>query len=96
MILRPASGAAQKHLFYIRLRGARFAADGVAIERRIAPAENGQTFFASDFFHDAFADQALLLFDRQEHHADAVSARLGQRKIPARHIRGRRIREGSG
>src|SRR5271156_2852122 len=80
MVLGPASGPPEKHLFYIRLGGARFTADGVTVEGRIAPAKNGQTFFASDFFHDAFADQALLFFDRQEHHADAVSAWLGQRE----------------
>ena len=40
--MRPAScrlGAAQEHLFDIRLRGASLAADGVAIDGRVAPAQ---------------------------------------------------------
>ena len=47
---------------------------------RIAPAEHGETFFADDAFEDAFALQALVRFDGQKDHADAVLARRGKRK----------------
>ena len=60
------------------------AADRVAIHRRIAPPENRQAFLARDPLDNAFAEQALLRFHRQEYHADAVLARLRQREAQAR------------
>ncbi len=80
LIPGPAVCAAQKHLFDIGLHGARFSPDGVAVQRRVAPAEHGQALFAGDFLHHSLADQPLLALDRQEHHADAVRARLWQGK----------------
>jgi hypothetical protein len=54
--------------------------DGIAQDRRIPPAQYVQTFLAGDSFDDTFADQTLLGFHRQEHHADAVFAAVGKRE----------------
>ena len=75
---------AHEDLLDIRLRRARLPADRVAVHRRIAPAENRQPFFAGDALDDSFAQQPLLRLHRQEHHADAVGARLGQRETQLR------------
>ena len=72
------SGRGHKQLLDVRLRGARFAADGVAVHRRIAPAEDGQAFFLGDALEDAFALQAAVLVHGQKTHGHAISARLGQ------------------
>ena len=69
---------AHEDLLDIGLARARHAADRVAVDRRVAPAEHGQAFFADDALEDAFADQALRVLDRQEDHADAVLARRRQ------------------
>ncbi len=73
--------AAEEDLLDVRLRGARHAADGAALDRRIAPAQHGESFFLRDALEDAFAQQPLLRLHRQEHHADAVLA--GGRKREA-------------
>ena len=49
------AACADENLLDIRLRGARHAADGVAVDRRIAPAEDREPFFADDALEDAFA-----------------------------------------
>lgn len=71
-------GALQEYLFDIRLRGARLAAYGIAVNRRITPPQHGETFMARDPLHDALAQQPLLRFHGQEHHADTVSPGLRQ------------------
>ena len=70
--------AAHKQLLDVRLRGARFAADGVAIDRRVAPAEHRKAFFLGDALKDAFALQAAVLVHGKKAHGHAVSAGLGQ------------------
>ena len=70
--------AADEDLLDIGLRGARLAADGVAVDRRVAPAENRQALFLRNALEDAFALQAAVLVHRQEDHAHAVFAGLGQ------------------
>ena len=71
-------GLADEDLFDVGLSSASLAADGVAVGGSVAPAEDGETFLTGDAFDDAFADEALLGFHGQEHHADAVVARVGQ------------------
>ena len=66
--------AADEDLLDVRLRAARHAADGRAVDGRIAPAEHGQAFFAHDALHDAFALQARVRLHGQEGHAHAVLA----------------------
>ena len=70
-----APGAADEDLLDIGLRGARHAADGGAVDGRVAPAEHGEPFFADDALHDAFALQARVRLHGQERHAHAVLAR---------------------
>ena len=79
-VLGHALAAADEDLLDVRLRVARHAADGGAVDRRVAPAEHGETFFADDALDDAFALQALVRLHRQEHHADAVLAGRRQRE----------------
>ena len=43
-----------------------------------------QSFFLDDALDDSFGLQALMLFDRQEHHADAIFARRRQRETESR------------
>ena len=63
-----------KKLLDIRLRAARFAANRVAVDRRVAPAEHGQSLFLRDALEHALALQAAVLVHRQEDHGHAVSA----------------------
>jgi hypothetical protein len=65
-------------LLNIGLRGARHAADGIAVDRRVAPAEDGEAFLADDALQDAFTGQALMRLHGQERHADAIFAFGGQ------------------
>ena len=48
LVLRHSGRAANEDLLNVGLRGARDAADGVDIHRCVAPAQNGQPFFADD------------------------------------------------
>ena len=75
-----------ENLFDVRLRCARHAADRAAVDRRIPPAENTQPFFLDDALDDSLGLQALMLLDRQEHHADAVLARRRQRETERRRL----------
>ena len=78
------SGAAlDENLLDIGLRGAGQAADGVSIERRIAPAEHREPFFAGDALQDSFAENPFVAVDGQERHANAVFARSRQLKAQA-------------
>ncbi len=77
-MLRPFRPA-DEQLLNIGLRGARFAAHRVAVQRRIAPAENGQALLLRNAFEDSFALQAVVFFHRQKAHGHAIGARLGQR-----------------
>ena len=72
---------AEKELLDVGLRATSFAADGRAVTRRIAPAENIQTLFAHNPLEDAFALQAVLLFYGEKNHARRVLA--GSRKVEA-------------
>jgi len=73
-VLRHALGAADEDLFDIRLGSARHAADGGALDGRIAPAQDLEAFLANDALDDAFRDEPLLALDREKNHADAVLA----------------------
>jgi hypothetical protein len=70
-------------LLYVGLRSARQAADGVAVDGRVAPAEDGQALLTRNFFDDPFADQAVLRVDRKKNHADAIFTRQRQRETQA-------------
>ena len=72
-------------LLDVGLRSARHAADGRAVDGRVAPAEHGEAFFADDALEDAFALQARLRLHRQEGHAHAVFAggRQGEAELGA-------------
>ena len=72
--------AADEDLLDVGLRVARHAADGRAVDGRIAPAEHGEPFLAHDALEDAFALQARVPLHRQERHAHAVFARRRQRE----------------
>ncbi len=73
-----AIGAADEDLLDVGLGGAGNAADGVAIDGGIAPAEDGEAFVADDAFEDAFTGEALVRFDGKEGHADAILAFGGE------------------
>jgi len=73
-----AGGAVDEDLLDVRLRVARQAADRVGIDWGVAPAEDGEALFANDTLDDAFTLEALGALNRQEDHADAVLASLGQ------------------
>ena len=66
--------AGDEDLLDVGLRVAGHTADGGAVDGRIAPAEDGEAFFAHDAFDDAFGAEARLRFHGQEGHADAVLA----------------------
>src|SRR6202030_1962816 len=69
-----------ENLLDVRLRSPRHPADRRSIDRRIAPAEQSQAFFADNALQSSFALQSPMLFNRQESHAHAVGSRLGQRE----------------
>ncbi len=73
-VLVHAVGATNENLLDIRLGAARQAPDGVAVDGCVAPAEDGQPLVPDDFFQDALAGHALVLFHRQEHYPHAVFA----------------------
>ncbi len=62
----------------VRLRSSRHAADSIHFDRRIAPTEHGEAFFARGLLEQAFAGEPLLPLDRQKAHRNAVFARSGQ------------------
>ena len=66
--------ALDENLLDVRLAAARHAPDGVAVERRVAPAQNREAFFLRNPLDDAFAQNPLVRIHRQEHHAHAVFA----------------------
>ncbi len=77
-LLVEALGPTHEELLNIRLRCAGLAADGVAVDRRIAPADDGRALFVGDALEDALALQSVMLFHRQKAHGHAVGSRLGQ------------------
>ncbi len=68
----------EEDLLDVGLRAARYAADGGAVDRRIAPAHHLESLFADDLFDYAFTLQALQLADGQKNHSNRVAAGLGQ------------------
>ncbi len=85
------SGGAEENLLDVRLGDAGDAADDAAIHRRIAPAEHGETFLARDALQDAFAAQAIVAFDGEEDHADAVLAGLRELDVQAATFAGEKL-----
>jgi hypothetical protein len=75
-----ALGAPHEDLLNIRLRTASHAADGRAVDGRIAPAQHGKALLADDALQDAFALQARMRLYRKEGHAHAVFPGRGQRE----------------
>ena len=67
-------------MFDVRLGITSHAADGRSIDRRIAPAEDGEPFFARDALQNALALQPLVLLHREKDHANAVLAGFRQRE----------------
>src|SRR5208282_3312486 len=52
--------AAEEELLDVRLGAARFAADGIAVDWRVTPAENLTALLLSDALKNAFALQAVM------------------------------------
>ena len=77
-ILVHARGAADEDLFDVGLRGASYAANRAAIDRRVSPAQDGEPFLAHNPLQYAFAKQARMLLHRQKHQPHAVFARRRQ------------------
>src|SRR5262249_33650520 len=67
-----------KNLLNVRLRVSRHAADGIAVDGCVTPAQNAQAFLANNAFENAFTVQARCFLDRQEGHADGILTRLRQ------------------
>ena len=65
-----------KKLLDVRLGGAGLAANGIAIHRRIAPAEHDKAFFLGNAFKHALALQTAVLVDGQKAHGHAIAARI--------------------
>ena len=65
---------ADEQLLDVRLRHARRAADGVHVDRGVAPAEHLEPLLPDDPLDDPFDQQALLSLDRQEGDAAPVLA----------------------
>ncbi len=78
LVFGHALAAADENLLNVRLAVARFAADGGAVDGRVAPAEHGETFLGDDALQNAFALQAVMPFHRKEGHAHPVFARRGE------------------
>ena len=76
-----------ENLLDVRLRSARDPADGVGVDGRVPPAEDAQTFLADDALEDAFADQPLVLFDRQKTMPTPYSPGFGRVKPIEAHSR---------
>jgi hypothetical protein len=74
---------ADKDLLDVWLRNACYTADGVGINRRIPPAEDAEPLLADDSLENSLADEALMSFDRKEHHPDAIFSRQRQGKSEA-------------
>ena len=77
-LLVEALRTAEEELLDIGLGAAGFAADGVAIDGRIAPAEDSEALLLGNALEDAFALQTVVLFHGQEAHGHAVGAGFGQ------------------
>src|SRR5580700_3000025 len=65
---------ADENLLDVGLRCAGDPANGVDIDRGVAPAKDGETFFANDAFENAFSFETFMRFDGEEHHTDAIFA----------------------
>ena len=77
-VLIHALGTADEELLDIGLRSAGFAADGVTVDGRVAPAQNLQAFCGCDAFEDAFALETAVLVNGKKDHGHAVRAGTGQ------------------
>ena len=80
LVLIHSLAAADENLLDVGLAVARFAADGGAIDGRVAPAEHGEAFFGDDALQNAFALQAVVAFHRKERHAHSVFPRGRERE----------------
>ena len=88
------SGAtANENLLDVRLRTTRHPPDRVAIDRRVAPAENAEAFFPNNPFQNALAMHSLMRLDRKEDHADAILAGAGKVKPSFAHSRAKNCAE---
>jgi hypothetical protein len=57
---------------------------GSTVNRSVSPTQNFQSFFADDALQNPFTLKTLMSLDRQECHADAIGARLGQLESQSR------------
>src|SRR5207253_706693 len=74
------SGTGYENLLNIRLRSARHAANGITVDRSIAPTQGGESFLTDDPLQHAFAIQARLFFDGKKGHSNRVLAGSRQRE----------------
>src|SRR5260370_16163374 len=88
-ILVHATAPADEDLLDVGLRVARDPADHVAVNGRVAPSQNGETFFFRNPLKDAGAQHALLGIHRKKYHAYAVFARRRQSESNARAFAGK-------
>jgi len=78
IIFGHALGAADKELLYIWLRSAGLAADGITVDRCVAPAQDFEAFSGGNPLKNAFALEAAVLVHREEDHCHAVLAGAGK------------------
>ena len=84
LVLVHSLAAADEDLLDVRLAVARFAADGGAVDGRVAPAEHGETFLGDDALEYPFALQPVMAFHRKERHAHSVFPRRREREAELR------------
>ena len=58
----------------------RYTADGVPVDRSVAPSEHGQSFLLDDAIQYSLALEPRLGLDGEEHHAYAVGTLIGKHK----------------
>ena len=90
-ILIQTLGPRHKDLLYVRLRSAGHPPDRVSIDGRVAPTQDSQSLLADDAFQDSFTLKSLMLFDRQERHANGVLALGWQFETKLRTFAGKKL-----
>src|SRR5260370_33294767 len=88
-ILIHATAPTDEDLLDVGLRVARDPADHVAVNGRVAPSQDGETFFLRNPLEDAGAQHALLGVHRKKYHSYAVFARRRQSESNTRAFAGK-------
>ena len=73
-------GRSDEYLLDVRPRGPRYLPDGIGVDRRIAPAENFETFLPDHPVHHLATALALLVISREKDHAHPIGAGRRQRE----------------